>query len=88
MPINGFDLHKQAKPPTSDEIVERQRHFYDYSIEVFGPERCMFESNFPVDKQSVSYHVIWNAFKKIAASFSEEDKDYLFRKTAENFYSL
>ena len=88
MPVNGFNFHKQDKPATSDEIIEKHRKFYDFSIEVFGPERCMFESNFPVDRQSVSYHVIWNAFKKMAANFSEEDKDYLFRKTAENFYSL
>jgi len=48
----------------------------------------MFESNFPVDKQSVSYHVIWNAFKKISKDYTEEDKEYLFLKSAENFYSL
>ena len=48
----------------------------------------MFESNFPVDKQSASYHVIWNAFKKMAANFSENDKDFLFRKSAEVFYEI
>lgn len=88
MPINGFDFHKQKKPPSSDDIYSKHHEYYDFSIEAFGPERCMFESNFPVDKQSVSYHVVWNAFKKIAANFNAEDKDYLFRKTAENFYSL
>jgi predicted TIM-barrel fold metal-dependent hydrolase len=48
----------------------------------------MFESNFPVDKQSISYRTIWNAFKKMAKEFSQGDKDYLFMKSAENFYSL
>ena len=88
MPINGYNFHKQSMPPSSDQIVEAQKNYYDYSIKSFGPERCMFESNFPVDKQSVSYHVIWNAFKKISKDYTEEDKEYLFLKSAENFYSL
>ena len=48
----------------------------------------MFESNFPVDKQSISYHVLWNAFKKMTKDFNEEDKEFLFYKTAKYFYSL
>ena len=88
MPINGYNFHKQSMPPSSDQIVETQKNYYDYSIKSFGPERCMFESNFPVDKQSVSYHVIWNAFKKISKDYTEEDKEYLFFKSAKNFYSL
>ena len=48
----------------------------------------MFESNFPVEKQSVSYHVLWNTFKKIAADFNEEEKDALFRGTADRVYRL
>ena len=88
MPINGYNFHKQSMPPSSDQIVEAQKNYYDYSIKSFGPERCMFESNFPVDKQSVSYHVIWNAFKKISKDYTEEDKEYLFLKSAKNFYSL
>ena len=88
MPINGFNFHKQTVPPSSDDLVEAQKNYYEYSIKCFGPERCMFESNFPVDKQSASYHVIWNAFKKMAANFSENDKDFLFRKSAEVFYEI
>ena len=48
----------------------------------------MFESNFPVDKQSISYHVLWNAFKKMSVGFSEEEKNYLFYETAKDFYNL
>ena len=88
MPINGYDFHKQSMPPSSDELVEAQKNYYEHSIKSFGPERCMFESNFPVDKQSVSYRTVWNAFKKMTKSFSQEDKDYLFMKSAEDFYSL
>jgi predicted TIM-barrel fold metal-dependent hydrolase len=68
--------------------VEAQKNYYEHSIKSFGPERCMFESNFPVDKQSVSYRTVWNAFKKMTKGFSQEDKDYLFMKSAEDFYSL
>ena len=88
MPINGYDFHKQSMPPSSDELVEAQKNYYDHSIKGFGPERCMFESNFPVDKQSCSYVVLWNAFKKIANSFSEEDKQNLFHDTAARVYKL
>ena len=88
MPINGYNFHKQSMPPSSDQIVETQKNYYDYSIKSFGPERCMFESNFPVDKQSVSYHVIWNAFKKITSNFTSFDKDLMFFETAQSFYKL
>ena len=88
MPWNGFGFELQALPPTSDQLVAAQRRHYQHAIESFGPERCMFESNFPVDKISVSYEVLWNAFKKIAASYSESEKDSLFRGTAAQVYCL
>ncbi len=88
MKVNGFDWHKRALPPTSDELVAATGHYYQHCIENFGAERCMFESNFPVDKESVSYHVLWNAFKKIAANCSAADKQWLFHDTAVKAYGL
>ena len=88
MPINGFGWHKNDVPPTSDEIVLKTGRYHKKTIEFFGPDRCMFESNFPVDKQSCSYVVLWNAFKKIAESFTEEDKRNLFHDTAVRAYQL
>ena len=88
MPINGFGWHKSKVPPNSDEIVQETGRYHKKAIELFGPERCMFESNFPVDKQSCSYVVLWNAFKKIAKPFSEEDKQNLFHDTAARAYKL
>ena len=88
MPCNGYGWGERATPPTSDEVVEAQRDYYLYAIECFGPERCMFESNFPVDKLSLSYHVYWNAMKKITADFSETDKQALFSVTASRVYKL
>jgi predicted TIM-barrel fold metal-dependent hydrolase len=88
MPDNGFGWDRRDRPATSDELVEAQERYYRHTIECFGPQRCMFESNFPVDKLSTSYRVVWNAFKKIAASFSEDDKDAMFRGTATRVYRL
>ena len=88
MPINGFGWHKRATPATSDELVAAHAPFYRHCLQVFGPNRCMFESNFPVDKQSVSYKVLWNAFKKIAKDLSEADKDAVFYGTANRVYGL
>ncbi len=88
MPINGFEWHKRDTPATSDEVVEATGRYHRKAIEIFGPERCMFESNFPVDKQSCSYSVLWNAFKKIAADYTEGDKDRLFHDTAVEVYRV
>ena len=88
MPDNGFGWHTRATPPTSDEFVEAQRRYYLHMIECFGPDRCMFESNFPVDKFSLSYHVLYNGLKKIVADFSEDEKDTMFYGTAARIYNI
>ena len=88
MPVNGFGFHKRELPASSDEIVAATGEYYRHAIECFGPSRCMFESNFPVDKQSCSYPVLWNAFKKLAAGFSAEEKARLFHDTAAEAYRL
>jgi len=88
MPDNGFGWHKNERPATSDEFVAAQQRYYQHAIECFGPERCMFESNFPPDKLSISYHVLWNAFKKIAADFSDDEQHAMFYGTAARVYSL
>lgn len=88
MPDNGFGWDKKPSPPSSDDIVRQQQRYYLHMIDCFGPERCMFESNFPVDRLSVNYHVLWNAFKKMTRDFSETEKHALFYGTAEKTYSL
>ena len=88
MPDNGFGWDQAAKPATSDEFVRAQQRHYLHTIACFGAQRCMFESNFPVDKASISYAVLWNAFKKMAASFSEGEKRALFHDTAAQVYRI
>ena len=88
MPINGWGWHKQAKPPTSEALAEATARYYLFSIEQFGPARCMFESNFPVDKRSCSFRVLWNSFKRIAEGFSPAEKADLFHGTALRVYEL
>ena len=87
-PISGFDWHERPFPPGSGEIVTAAEPYYMYSIEKFGADRCMFESNFPVDKQSCSYIVCWNAFKRLARDFSASEQADLFHNTAARAYRL
>lgn len=88
MPDNGFGWHERELPPTSDEFVGAQGCYYHHMIACFGPERCMFESNFPVDRWSISYPVLWNGLKKIASAYSDSDQDLMFAGTARRIYRL
>ncbi len=88
MPLNGFGWHERERPPDSVELARAIRPYTLETIELFGPDRCMFESNFPVDKISCSYRVLWNAFKRVAADFSEREKQQLFHDTAARVYTL
>jgi predicted TIM-barrel fold metal-dependent hydrolase len=88
MAVNGFGWHKRPMPPTSDELVAATRDYYLHAIDRLGPARCMFESNFPVDRLSCSYAVLWNAFKKIAAGFTAAEQADLFYATAARVYRL
>jgi predicted TIM-barrel fold metal-dependent hydrolase len=88
MRINGFAFHRRERPPSSQELADAWRPYIDTCIAAFGPARCMFESNFPVDKISGSYATYWNAFKRLAAGASADEKALLFRDTARRFYNL
>ncbi|MEE8318907.1 MAG: amidohydrolase family protein [Dehalococcoidales bacterium] len=88
MTRNGFGWHEQASPPNSTELAEAMTPFFGYCIEQFGPDRCMFESNFPVDKVAYSYTVLWNAFKRIAGDCSPPERAALFHDTAVKAYRL
>jgi L-fuconolactonase len=88
MRMFGFDVHEKADPPSSETLAGLWRPYIETCIAAFGPERAMFESNFPVDKGSGSYQVFWNAFKRIAAGFSASEKTALFSRTATKFYKL
>lgn len=88
MPDNGFGFHEAEAPPTSDEFLAVQRRWYEHAIACFGPERCMFESNFPVDRFSLSYGVYWNAMKKLASQYAEHEQAALFAGTAQRVYAL
>jgi predicted TIM-barrel fold metal-dependent hydrolase len=68
--------------------MEATRPYYEHTIEQFGVERCMFESNFPVDKVTCSYNVLWNSFKRLTAQYSAADKAQLFHDTATRVYRL
>jgi len=88
MRLFGFDVQSGDMPPSSEQLATLWRPYIETCIEAFGPERAMFESNFPVDKGSGSYHVFWNAFKRIAQGCSPDEKTALFSATASRFYRL
>ncbi len=87
-PRCGMDWSERAQPPSSEEIAKGSEPWYLYCIEKFGPERCMFESNFPVDRASFSHHLLWNAFKRLSAKFSPSERAALFHDTATRVYGI
>lgn len=84
----GYEFERQPTPPTSDDLIALQQDWYRHTLDVFGPERCMFESNFPVDKFGVSYNVLWNFFKKLTKDLSKSERAALFHDTAARFYRI
>ncbi|MEM9515172.1 MAG: amidohydrolase family protein [Actinomycetota bacterium] len=88
MPDNGFGFHTAERPPTSTEFLDAQRRYYEHTIECFGADRCMFESNFPVDRASLSYRTFWNACKQLTAGMSASERHALFVGTAAQVYRL
>ncbi len=88
MRINGFGFEDAADPPTSEALAKAWKPYIHTCIEAFGASRCMFESNFPVDKGSYSYPVFWNACKLLAKDASPTEKADLFAGTAQRFYRL
>ncbi|MBN8926908.1 MAG: amidohydrolase family protein [Rhodospirillales bacterium] len=88
MRINGFDFHEQTDPPTSEALAAAWKPYVETCIEAFGVNRCMFESNFPVDKGSYGYAPFWNACKILARGASADEKTALFSGTATRFYRL
>ncbi len=88
MVYGGFGFHLLERPLGSDQLAEVWRPFILTGIEAFGPDRCIMESNFPVDKQACSYRVIWNALKKATADFSTDERKAMFHGVAQKVYRL
>ena len=88
MRVGMFGHFNLPVPPTSLQIADAWRPWIGACIDAFGPQRCMFESNFPVDKISSGYAVLWNAFKRLAAGASADEKTALFSGTAGRVYRI
>ena len=88
MPRTGFDWHLRVRPIGSEELAESMAPLMTYCIDQFGPERCMFESNFPVDKVSYSYTVLYNAFKRLSVGYSAKERAAMFHDTAARVYRI
>jgi predicted TIM-barrel fold metal-dependent hydrolase len=87
-PRLGFDWHTRDTPIGSEELATAMAPFMTYCIEQFGPDRCMFESNFPPDKVSFSHHILFNAFKRFSAGYSAAERAALFHDTAARAYRI
>jgi predicted TIM-barrel fold metal-dependent hydrolase len=88
MRLAAYDYNALAVPPTSEALATYWRPYIELCVEAFGARRCTFESNFPVDKMGIGYRALWNAFKRIAAGASAEEKAALFSGTARRVYRL
>ena len=88
MPRTGFDWHTRDEPIGSEELAEAMSPLMTYCIDRFGPERCMFESNFPVDKVSYSYNVMYNAFKRLSKGYSPGERAAMLHDTAVRVYRI
>ena len=88
MPRLGFGWHERTIPIGSEELAESMAPWKNYCIEQFGPERCMFESNFPPDKVSFSYNVMYNAFKRLSKDYSPTERANLFHDAAVRAYRI
>lgn len=86
--VFGYRYFEQAVAPSSQTLAEAWAPYFQTCIELFGSRRCLFESNFPVDRSASSYHILWNAFKRIAAGASDSEKKALFHDNAVRFYRL
>lgn len=88
MAVGGWDFQLQVAPPDSVQLAQAWRPYIETCIDLFGPQRCMFESNFPVDKGMFGYVSLWNAFKRLTAAFSSAQRTALFSDTAREVYRL
>ena len=84
----GTPWAARPKPPSSDEVAVYWNDMVHFAIDTFGPDRCMFESNFPVDRQTLPYTVLWNAFEQLAEPYSATEQHDLFWGTADRVYRL
>ncbi|MCE2880468.1 MAG: amidohydrolase family protein [Comamonadaceae bacterium] len=88
MPLAGFEWRKRPRPPDSQTLAEAWRPYWEICLDAFGPQRCMFESNFPVDRSGCTYGALWNAFQRLAASLSVHERHQALAATAQRVYRL
>lgn len=88
MCLGNFDFTKADRPPASEELADLWRPYFEPCIELFGANRCMVSSNFPVDKAGMTYATVWNMFKRIAQGLSQTEKQMLFAGTARRVYQM
>jgi L-fuconolactonase len=88
MTLAAFDFGAAPRPPTSAELADLWRPYIEPCVSLFGPQRCMASSNFPVDKAGFGYGTVWNMFKRITATYSDTEKKAIYEATAARIYRI
>lgn len=88
MPVVGWGLHHLAAPVSNDAIIHQYKPLVDFVIDQFGVERCMFASNFPMDKVSLSLKQLYDLYWDIVADHTEQERVALFHDNAAAFYRI
>lgn len=88
MNVANWDFTKAERPLTSQELAALWRPWIEPCIELFGADRCMVSSNFPVDRVGFPYGTVWNMFKRITTDCSDDEKKLLYSGTAQRVYRL
>jgi predicted TIM-barrel fold metal-dependent hydrolase len=88
MRLAAIDYLNMPAPPTSQQLADAWRPYAGTCLELFGADRCMVESNFPVEKMGIGYAALWNAFKRLSSGASQTEKQALFADTAGRVYRL
>jgi L-fuconolactonase len=88
MPLAGFEWRKLPQPPDSMGLAAAWQPYWETCLDVFGPQRCMFESNFPVDRSGCTYTALWNAFKRLAAPLAVAERQMVLAGTAQKVYRI
>jgi L-fuconolactonase len=88
MNLANYDFTRAERPLTSEELAGLWRPYLEPCLDLFGPERCMVSSNFPVDKVGFPYCTVWNMFKRLTAGCSDDEKRWIFSDTAKRFYRM
>ena len=88
MPVVGWGYEHRDTPPTQEELLNTAGPLFDFVLQTFGVDRCMFASNFPMDKVSLSLSQLYQFYGALVAHYPEESRRKLFHDNAARIYRI